>query len=61
MTNVENLPAWTLVSAHKLDRIGTVVLGWLMPYDPAEGERVQEADGTVWHVVSESVRRLSEG
>ncbi|MFC3454058.1 hypothetical protein [Amycolatopsis speibonae] len=50
------------VTAHRLDRMGSVVIGELMPYDDNQGERVrEEGTGDVWCVVSESVRPAEFG
>lgn len=43
------------VSAHRLDRIRSVVVGVLLPYDESEGERVRDDDGVVWCVEADSV------
>jgi hypothetical protein len=48
------------VSAHLPDRMGTVVVGELMPYDDTQGERVRDANGAVWCVIADSVRGLPE-
>lgn len=49
-------PPYSRVSAHRLDRWGTVVVGQLLPYNEALGERVMDDNGVVWNVVSSSVR-----
>ena len=44
------------VSAHRPDRMGTVVVGKLLPYSPAAGgERVRDDNGVVWLVVADSI------
>lgn len=48
------------VSAHLPDRMGTVVVGALLPYDPDQGERVQDDAGDIWEVVADSVRSAPE-
>jgi hypothetical protein len=48
------------VSAHRLDRMGTVVVGVLLPYDANQGERVKDDNGVVWNVVAASVRTAEE-
>jgi hypothetical protein len=48
------------VSAHRPDRMGTVVLGVLLPYDEEIGERVKDSDGVIWTVLAESIRGCSE-
>jgi hypothetical protein len=49
------------VSAHRLDRMGTVVVGVLLPYDANQGERVKDDNGVVWNVVAASVLVAEEG
>lgn len=49
------------VSAHRLDRMGSVVVGQLMPYDDNQGERVRDDGGEIWCVVAESVRSAEFG
>lgn len=50
------------VTAHRLDRMGTVVVGELMPYDANQGERVrEEGTGEIWCVVSDSLRSAEFG
>lgn len=49
-------PPYSRVSAHRLDRAGTVVVGQILPYNEALGERVMDDAGQVWQVVSSSVR-----
>lgn len=49
---------YQMVSAHRLDRDGTVVVGQLLPYDQSLGERVKDQDGVTWGVLSDSVRPL---
>lgn len=44
------------VSAHLPDRARTVVVGNLLPYDHALGERVKDSDGVTWRVVADSIR-----
>lgn len=51
-----NFRDYQKVSAHRLDRMGSVVVGQLMPYDENQGERVKDDNGDVWCVVAESVR-----
>lgn len=50
--------AYDEVSAHRLDRMGTVVVGTLMPYNESQGERVRDHEGTVWPVNADSVRKV---
>ncbi|MFJ1765015.1 hypothetical protein ACIOD2_32140 [Amycolatopsis sp. NPDC088138] len=57
----EELQNGERVSAHRLDRMGTVVVGELMPYDDNQGERVRDDNGAVWCVVADSVRVCSGG
>lgn len=54
----EELKDFAPVSAHRLDRNGSVVIGELMPYDDNQGERVRDDAGDVWCVEAESVRAL---
>jgi hypothetical protein len=49
-------PPYSRVSAHRLDRQGSVVVGQILPYNEALGERVKDDNGQVWNVVSSSVR-----
>lgn len=49
-------PPYSRVSAHRLDRMGSVVVGQILPYNEALGERVEDDHGVVWQVVSSSVR-----
>jgi hypothetical protein len=44
------------VSAHRPDRMGTVVLGVLLPYDEEIGERVKDDDGVIWTVLADSIK-----
>jgi hypothetical protein len=55
------LPPYSRVSAHRLDRMGTVVVGQILPYNEALGERVMDDSGQVWNVVSTSVRSAERG
>ena len=53
--------AYQRVSAHRPDRMGTVVVGLLLPYDDRIGERVKDDDGVVWRVVASLIRSAEEG
>lgn len=48
------------VRATRLDRAATTVVGTLLPYTVAQGERVRDDSGVVWSVDASSVRRLVE-
>jgi hypothetical protein len=60
MSDIEDISTGTLVSAHLPDRMGTVIIGALMPYDASQGERVRDGAGGVWNVISESVRPIPD-
>lgn len=49
-------PPYSRVTAHRPDRMRTVVVGVLLPYNVLEGERVKDDDGVTWHVVADSIR-----